>query len=211
MGVACFPLRSSFGVPRSNCIFSPESGAKRGGWDPLLFRIPPTPHTLRFQAAADWLRGAASQPPGFEAGVEPVRGGRRTDGLREPLPRPRAARPAPCAPRPAGGLSQDSRRAGAERAEGITAKSRSQSCGERGAAAPAAAASAAATTEPATRVGLAGRARSGKGSEGRAHGAHARPPRSQQLAVLVVPRLGLRLGFRARGLLQPLAVPRFTR
>lgn len=210
MGVAYFPPRSSFGVPRSNCIFSPETGAKRGGWDPLLSRIPPTPHRLRVQAAADWLRGAASQPPGFEAGVERVRGGRRTDGLREPLPRPRAARPAPCAPRPAGGLSRDSRRAGAERGEGITAKGRSQSCGERGAAASAAA-SAAAATEPATRVGLAGRARSGEGSEGRAHGAHARPPRSQQLAVLVVPRLGLRPGLRARGLLQPLAVPRFTR
>ena len=47
--------------------------------------------------------------------------------------------PVPSALRPAGGLSRDSRRAGAEGAEGTAAKGRSKSCGERGAVAPAAA------------------------------------------------------------------------
>lgn len=108
--------------------------------------LPPTPCV---QAVADWPQERCPSPR-LRGGSRAARGGRRANGLREPLP-------TPCSLRPAGRLSCDSGRAGAEGAEGTSAKDRSQPCGERGAAAPAAAATAAAT-EPAARAGLAGRA-----------------------------------------------------
>lgn len=52
-------------------------------WSPeRRLRPPPSKNpTHRIQAAADWLRGAASQPPRLRGGSRAVRGGRRTHRL----------------------------------------------------------------------------------------------------------------------------------
>lgn len=75
--------------------------------------LPPTPCV---QAVADWPQERCPSPR-LQGGSRAARGGRRANGLREPLPTPCSLRPA---------LSCDSGRAGAEGAEGTSAKGRSQ-------------------------------------------------------------------------------------
>lgn len=139
-----FPPRSSSGVPRFHS--SPQTVAVRGSWDPLLpcFSLAPP------SSSRQLLIGCGEQPPSSpsprrESSGSEVGGARTGSGSPSRVPVPRA-------------LCPDSRRAGAEGAKGTTAKGRSKSCRKRGAAASAAA-SAAAATKPASRAGLAGRAR----------------------------------------------------
>lgn len=143
-----FPPGSSSGVPRSHS--SPETGAVRSSLDPLLPCIHPPPPPAPSSASRQLLIGCGEQRPSFPSPRrEPSRsevGGALT-GSGSP-----SRVPAPSALCPTRGPCQDSRQAGAEGAEGTTAKGRSKSFGKRGAAAPAAA-SAAATTEPASRAG----------------------------------------------------------
>lgn len=145
-----FPPWSSSRVPRSRS--SPQTGAVRSSWDPLLPCIPLAPSSVSRQLLIGCgeqcpsSRSQRREPSGSEVGGAQTGSGSPSRVL---VPSTLCPTRRPC---------QDSRRAGAEEAKETATKGRSKSCGKRGAAAPAAA-SAASATEPASRAGLAGRAR----------------------------------------------------